>query len=155
MNEAFFREAINPVSASEIPEEFIEEFQSALRKALLEDGTLNQEDYYECLRRLQFTRLGIPLPSKGNGRWQHFKELKLSEEKKEISTLLLKEINDLTKVLEKAIKKAQMARNELEKTKKVLSQYVENNSSGVTGATAEWYELQKQILSNQQVNYFY
>lgn len=52
MNEAFFREAINPVSASEIPKEFIEEFQSALLKALLEDGTLNQEEYYECLRRL-------------------------------------------------------------------------------------------------------
>jgi hypothetical protein len=52
MNEAFFREAINPVSASKIPEELIEEFQSALLKALLKDGTLNQEEYYECLRRL-------------------------------------------------------------------------------------------------------
>ena len=37
------------------------------------------------------------------------------------------------------------ARNELEKTKKVLNEYISNNSNGVNGAISEWYELQQQI----------
>ena len=42
-------------------------------------------------------------------------------------------------------KQYESARDELEKTKKVLEEYVNNNAHGVVGATKEWYELQKQI----------
>ena len=42
-------------------------------------------------------------------------------------------------------KQYENARNELEKTKKVLDEYTNNNSSGVNGAIKEWYELQQQI----------
>ena len=52
MNEAFFRETINPLSAPEIPEEFIMEFQRALLKGLYDLGTLDQYEYEECLLRL-------------------------------------------------------------------------------------------------------
>ena len=52
MNKAIFTETINPLSAPEIPEEFIMEFQRALLKGLYDLGTLNQYEYEECLRRL-------------------------------------------------------------------------------------------------------
>lgn len=52
MNKAIFTETINPVAAHEIPDKFIYEFQAALLKALYDLKTLDENEYYECLRRL-------------------------------------------------------------------------------------------------------
>ena len=52
MNKAFLIETINPVAAHDIPDEYIKAFEAVLLKALYDQGSLNENEYYECLQRL-------------------------------------------------------------------------------------------------------
>lgn len=52
MNKAIFTETINPMAAHDIPDEYIKAFEAALLKALYDQGSLNENEYYECLQRL-------------------------------------------------------------------------------------------------------
>lgn len=53
MNEAFFKEVLNPVSMDEIPKEFISIFQKALLIGLKEQGVLSEHEFEQCVCMLQ------------------------------------------------------------------------------------------------------
>ena len=53
MNEAFFKEVLNPITTDEIPREFISIFQKALLIGLKEQGVLSEHEFEQCVCMLQ------------------------------------------------------------------------------------------------------
>ena len=52
MNKAIFTKITDTVAAHDIPDEYIKVFEAALIKVLYDQGSLNENEYYECLQRL-------------------------------------------------------------------------------------------------------